>query len=159
MVKPKILCNPVRHLCLHGQMTPPTSHTGISAPNWLESLPPIVYFFKSKLNKEKFITDNTHTKRQHVLSWVSLAHFYGSSCTPSFFCASLLPATAPLVSNIYNFGLHLIYRKVASSSLSWLVAHLYCLWRGNLMLMYCDFWPKSQCISIKFPLHKLYENS
>ena len=124
MVKPKILCNPVRHLCLHGQMTPPTSHTGISAPNWLESLPPIVYFFKSKLNKEKFITDNTHTKRQHVLSWVSLAHFYGSSCTPSFFCASLLPATAPLVSTIYNFGLHLIYRKVASSSLSWLVAHL-----------------------------------
>ena len=37
------------------------------------------------------------------------------------------------------------HHKVASRGMSWLVATKRfsdCLWKGNLMLMYCDLWPK-----------------
>ena len=45
--------------------------------------------------------------------------------------------------NLYSSS---VYRKVASSRLSWLVAHFKdfqtAYETGNLMFMYCDLWPK-----------------
>ena len=67
---------------------------------------------------------------------------------PAFFKYNDLSTTSVLLETYQNFRalIYLLtYRKVSSRSTSWFVAHPSIseyLWRGNLMLMYCDFWLK-----------------
>ena len=66
-----------------------------------------------------------------------------------FFILLNFPRDDFVVNQLLSVAQSISYRKVASSRLSWLVAHFHIFrlfMKGNLMLMYCDLWPKSSKI-------------
>ena len=84
-------------------------------------------------------------KNSFRIQWEEYGHFLNWSSDRQFFLNTVMVMLKFLADfegvNIFTHS----YLKVASSRSSWLVTHLAileCLLSGNLMLMYCDVWPK-----------------